>query len=168
MLPLTWPSGSASGTSRSVAEHSFVIEIAAPPETVYDTWIDPNRMPEWTEGLSRVTDVIGLPGQTGTRYTVWFGRTSAAAEVMIGERPTRFDWRVRMGPLAAEFQSSFHASGDGTRMSETVRTRGLLAWLWNRILSTGRYRGSFRGELETFRRICERETVGTRVDVPSE
>lgn len=42
-------------------------------------------------------------------------------------------------------------------MTETVRTAWLIAWLWNRILSTGRYRGSFRGELETFARICERE-----------
>jgi hypothetical protein len=42
-------------------------------------------------------------------------------------------------------------------MTETVRTRGLLGSLWNRILSTGSYRGSFRGELRAFARIVERE-----------
>lgn len=143
-----------------MAQHSFTVEIGAPPETVYDVWVSPARMPEWTEGLARVTDVTGEPGQAGTRYTAWFGRTAATVTVVVGERPTRFAWRVRLGPLAAEFDSRFERSGSGTRMVETVRTRGILAWLWNRILSTGRYRGSFRGELDNFARICERVAAG--------
>lgn len=140
-----------------MAANSFTIDIAAPPEIAYDIWVDPTRMPEWNEGVTRVTDVIGLPGHARTRYTVRFGRTAAAAEVMVGERPHRFARRVRLGPLAAEFDSTFDMSGSGTRMTETVRTRGLIGWLWNRALSTGRYRGSFRGELDAFARICERE-----------
>lgn len=143
-----------------MAVHSFAVDISAPPETVYDIWVDPVRMPEWTEGLTRVTDVTGEPGRAGTCYTAWFGRAAAAAEVVVGERPARFAWRVRLGPLAAEFDSRFEPSGSGTRMIETVRTRGLVGWLWNRVLSTGRYRGSFRGELETFARICELEAEG--------
>ena len=140
-----------------MAEHTFEVEIAAPPETVYDIWTNPERSPGWTEGLTRVTDVTGAPGQAGTRWTAWFGRTAASVQVTVGQRPHRFAWRVRLGPLSSEFDSTFEPSPSGTRMAETVRTRGVIGWAWNRILSTGSYRGSFRGELQAFARICERE-----------
>lgn len=141
-----------------MAEHRFAIEIMAPPETVYDVWVDPSRMPEWNEGMSKVTVISGEPGRPGTRYSVSFGRrTAAGAEILIAERPTRFAWRLRLGPLTAEFDSTFEASPGGTSMTEAVRTRGVVGWAWNRILSTGGYGGSFRGELKTFKAICERE-----------
>lgn len=143
-----------------MAAHSFEVDIAAPPELVFDIWVDPERSPEWTDGLTRVSDISGMPGRAGTRYAAWFGRTRAAAEVIVGDRPRRYAWNVRLGPLAAEFDTRFDPSGSGTRMTETVRTRGLVAWLWNRVLSTGSYRGSFRGELRAFARIVEREQSG--------
>lgn len=140
-----------------MAQHSFEVDIAAPPERAYDVWVDAERSVEWTQGLTRVSDISGLPGQAGTRYSAWFGRTRAAVEVTVGDRPRRYAWRVRLGPLAAEFDTRFERSGSGTRMTETVRTRGPLGWLWNRVLSTGSYRGSFRGELRAFARIVEDE-----------
>lgn len=140
-----------------MAEHSFTVDIAAPPESAYDLWVNPERSLEWTEGMTRVTDISGAVGRAGTRYTAWFGGTPAAVEVTLADRPRRFAWHVRLGPLAAEFDTTFDPSGSGTRMTETVRTRGLIAWLWNRVLSTGGYRGSFRGELRMFARICEQE-----------
>jgi len=42
-------------------------------------------------------------------------------------------------------------------MIETVRTRGALTWVWARILATGSFNGSFRGELAAFAKICERD-----------
>lgn len=140
-----------------MAEHSFAINIPSPPEFVYDLWANPERSVEWTEGMTGVTDIACSPGEAGARYKAWFGRSPATVEVTKAERPTRYAWHVRLGPFAADFDSAFERTGSGTRMTETVRTAGLIAWLWNRILSTGRYRGSFRGELETFARICERE-----------
>lgn len=148
-----------------MAAHSFSVEIAAPPGTVYDLWMSPDRWPEWAEGMTRVSDLDGAPGQPGARWTVWFGRTSATVAVVVGERPRRFTWRVRLGPLSAEFDATFDPSGSGTRMTETVRTRGVLGWLWNRVLSTGSRRGSFRGELQTFARICEREAAASTARV---
>ena len=47
-------------------------------------------------------------------------------------------------------------------MTETVRTRGVLAWVWNQVLSTGAYTGSFRGELRAFALICEAEAATER------
>jgi polyketide cyclase/dehydrase/lipid transport protein len=140
-----------------MAQHTFTIDIAAPPETVYDIWVDPERSLEWTEGLTKVTDISGELGRAGTSYRAWFGPTASRVQVVVGERPRRFAWQVRLGPIAAEFDSSFEPSSSGTMMTETVRTTGLISWLWNRVLSTGSYRGSFRGELRAFARICERE-----------
>lgn len=138
-----------------MTRHAFTIEIAAPPETVFDIWVDLDRIPEWTEGLTRVTDRVGPAGRAGTRYKAWFGRAAARVEVLVGERPRRYDWRVRLGPLVAEFTTELVDSGTGTRLTETVRTRGLLGAIWSGILSTGSWKGSFRGELATFARICE-------------
>lgn len=149
-----------------MAQHTFRIDIGARPESVYDIWADPVRSVEWTEGLTKVTDISGSPGHAGTSYTAWFGRTGARVEVIAAERPARFTWRVRLGPIAAEFDTSFEPSASGTRMTESVRTTGVVAWLWNRILSTGSHRGSFRGELRAFARICEREARMAR-EAPS-
>lgn len=140
-----------------MAEHSFTIQIAVPPEWAFDIWVDPKRSVEWTEGLRTVSDLSGPAGQAGTRYRAGFGRVAGLVEVLVGDRPRRYVWRVRLGPLSAEFDTRFEATGSGTRMTETVRTRGLLGWAWNRILSSGSYRGSFLGELRVFGGICERD-----------
>lgn len=47
-------------------------------------------------------------------------------------------------------------SGRNVAPAEVISMKPI-AWLWNRVLSTGGYRGSFRGELRTFARICEQE-----------
>ena len=150
-----------------MAEHSFTIDIAVPPEWAFDIWVDPNRSVEWTEGMNVVSDIDGPPGVAGTRYRAGFGRAVGTVEVLAGDRPRRYDWRVRLGPLSAEFDTRFEPTPSGTRMTETVRTRGLLAWLWNRILSTGGYRGSFLGELRVFGGICERDWRERRQSSPS-
>lgn len=142
-----------------MGDHAFVIDIAAPRETVFDLWMDVGRMPEWTEGLTRVTDVRGALGRAGTRYSAWFGRSRADVEILVGDRPHRVGWRVRIGPLAAEIHAVFDDAVGGTRMTETVRTRGFIAGAWARILATGGYRGSFRGELRHFAAICERDAM---------
>lgn len=113
-------------------------------------------MPEWTEGLTRVSDVDGTPGQAGTRYTVWFGRSSSAVEILASDRPRHVTWRVSNRLLTAEFETRFETRPHGARLTETIRTRGLIGWIWARILGTGSYTGSFRGELRVFAAICER------------
>ena len=50
-----------------MAHHQFTVDIAAPIEQVYDLWTDPDRMSQWIEGVTNVTDVTGPAGQAGTR-----------------------------------------------------------------------------------------------------
>jgi hypothetical protein len=42
-------------------------------------------------------------------------------------------------------------------MTETIRARGVIGWVWARILATGSFKGSFRGELMRFAQICKRD-----------
>jgi len=137
-----------------VGDHVFSIEISAPPERVFDLWVDVKRMPEWTEGLTRITNLSGPPGEAGTRYSAWFGRSRASVEILAADRPRHVAWAMRYGPLAAEIDCRFESLAAGTRMTETIRTRGVVGSIWARILAAGSYRGSFRGELATFASLC--------------
>lgn len=67
-------------------DHVFPIENAAPPERAFDLWLDVERMPEWNEGLTGVTDLSGAPGQAGTRYTALFGRSESMSRSLWADR----------------------------------------------------------------------------------
>ncbi len=140
-----------------MARFRFTTHVAAPPDQVFDLWNDLDRLPEWIEGLTKITDLTGPPDRVGARYTAWFGPMRYRNEVLDFERPrsvrTRFDARLMRGEMAAAFQPE----GDGTRVRQEFVTEGLIPAIVGRIFATGSYKGSFRGELETFRRIAERE-----------
>lgn len=138
-----------------MAEFTLTRDIAAPPECVFDLWVNLERMSEWSG--ERVTDLVGVAGETGTHCFVGYGRWRAPVEVIDGRRPTTYAFRVSWGPVTAEFRAEFAAIPGGTRLTQILRTRGPLAWIWARILATGSYAGSFRGEMATFARIAERE-----------
>jgi len=142
-----------------MSRYVFSVDVDAPRESVFDLWVNVDRMPEWTEGLTRVADLRGQPGIVGTRYTVWFGRTAGTVEVLEAERPRSFASRVKAGPLTADIAATLEADGARTRLTETITTSGVLGWVWARVLATGTFRGSFRGELMRFAEICEREQI---------
>lgn len=133
--------------------------VAAPPERVFATWTDPDRFPEWIGGVTRVTDRTGSIDQAGSRYTVWFGRMASPTEILAVERPWHIRTRFGNAILKGESDVRFAAEGGGTRIHQEFMTRGFVSAVFGRIFSTGSYRGSFRGELETFRRLVERETT---------
>lgn len=147
-----------------MGDHVFSIAIDAPPERVFDLWVDVARMPQWTEGLTRITDLTGPPGEAGTRYTAWFGRSRAGVEIIAADRPRHVAWAIRFGPLVAEIDCRFEPQAAGTRMTETIRTRGVIGSIWAKILGSGTYKGSFRGELVTFGRLCMREAAASIPD----
>jgi uncharacterized protein YndB with AHSA1/START domain len=143
-----------------VAQHRIVIDIAAPPERVFARWMALERMTEWVGGVTRVTDVSGPVDVAGTRYTVWFGPMRSPTEILEVERPHHV--RTRFGNLILKGESDvrFEPTPDGTRLTQVFRTRGVISALTGRLFAAGSYEGSFRGELETFRKIVEREVSG--------
>ena len=138
-----------------MAEYRFSILIHATPERVFDAFTDLDRIPEWIGGVTRVTDRSGPIDRPGTRYTVWFGRMRSPTEILEVMRPRHF--RTRFGNLILKGESdvTFEPEGDGTRLTQVFRTRGAVSAIFARLFATGSYKGSFRGELEAFRRIVE-------------
>ncbi len=137
--------------------HRLSVHVAAPPERVFGLWTDLDRMKDWVGGVTRVTDLTGPVAQAGTTYTVWFGPMANRTEVLEADPPrflrTRFGTRL----LAGESSARFEADGEGTRIDQEFRTRGLIPNVMGRIFAMGSYRGSFQGELNEFARIAESE-----------
>ena len=141
-----------------MAEYSFTIHVGAPPERVFDLWTDLGRMHEWEGGVTRVSDIVGPVGQSGSSYTVWFGRMRSPTTVLDAEPPRHIRTRFGNRMLRGETDVLFEPDGDGTRLTQEFRTEGLVPAITARIFATGSYRGSFRGELAAFARIVERES----------
>ncbi len=141
-----------------MASYRFEIDIAAPRDRVFSLWVDLDRAPEWIGGLAGYTDVSGPPDEAGTTYVARFGSwSSSLSTVLAAERPRYI--RVAFGSwlLRGENVATFEEIETGTRLNQEFRVRGIVSRVMARIFATGSYRGSFRGELETFRQICERE-----------
>ena len=143
-----------------MGKYQFTIDVAASPDQVFDLWTDLDRMKEWIGGVTGVTDVTGPLDQAGTRYTVLFGSMRSPSEVLAVERPrmirTRFGNRVLRGETLVTFEP-VDAGRATTRLTQVFQTEGLIPAIMARIFATGSYKGSFRGELEAFRQIAERE-----------
>lgn len=146
-------------SSRAVGTYVFAVHIDAPREVVFDLWTDLDRMHEWIEGVTRVTDVSGPPGEAGSTYTVWFGRMASPTRVLEAERPLRIRSRFGNRMLRGESAVVFETEDGGTSLTQRFRTEGLVPAISARIFATGSWRGSFRGELATFARIAEQEAV---------
>lgn len=144
-----------------MAHYTFTTHVAAPIDVVFGLWTNLDRMSEWVGGVTKVTDVTGQIDRVGTTYTVWFGRMRSRTEVITAERPRRFGTRFGNRLLRGSNVTTFEPDRDGTRVTQEFATVGgisaIVAWIFAR----GSYRGSFRGELEAFARLAEREVAAT-------
>ena len=137
--------------------HQFTVDIAASIEHVFDLWTDIERMGEWIEGVTRVSDISGPSGQAGTRYTAWFGGMRSASEILAAERPRHITTRFGSPLLRGETSVTFEPTPTGTRLTQVFRTEGFIPAIAARIFALGSYKGTFRGELSSFVRLAERE-----------
>lgn len=141
----------------AMARYRFTVHLRVPPEQVFDLWTNLDRAHEWIGGLTRITDVTGALDQVGAQYTAWFGSMPSRTEVLEVDRPRFFGTRFRSRLLAGESRATFEPEDGGTRLTQEFVTEGLISGMAARIFATGSYRGSFRGELNKFVRIAERE-----------
>ena len=141
-----------------MGEYRFSLHVAAPPEQVFDLWVDLDRAPEWIGGLTAITDRVGEPGTTSARYVSHFGPMRSPTEVLSAERPVHVKTRFGNWVLRGENEATFTPHGDGTRIDLTLRTMGIISAISARLFATGSYKGSFQGELEHFTRIAEADT----------
>jgi len=141
-----------------VGSYRFVVDIEAPRELVFERWIDVERAPEWIEGMAGVSEVSGPLDRAGTSYKVHFGTWSTSVTTIVeAERPRWIRTRFGTWLLRGEQTAAFDETANGTRLEQTFETVGVIPAIAARIFATGSYRGSFRGELNAFKAICEKE-----------
>ena len=140
-----------------MARYTITTHVGAPPEHVFALWTNLERMGEWVGGVTGVSDVSGPVDQAGTTYVVHFGPMTSPTEVLGVERPAMFSTRFGNWMLRGQSSTTFEPDADGTRITQTFETVGLIPAISSWIFSRGSYEGSFRGELEKFARIAERE-----------
>ena len=141
----------------TVARYTISTHVGAPPEHVFALWTDLKRMREWVGGVNGVSDVSGPVDQAGTTYIVHFGPMKSPTEVLEAERPRLFATKFGNWLLRGRSSASFEPEAGGTRITQTFETVGMIPAISSWIFSRGSYEGSFRGELEAFARIAERE-----------
>jgi carbon monoxide dehydrogenase subunit G len=145
----------------TMAHYTLSTHVAAPPERVFALWTALDRMGEWVGGVTGVTDVSGPVDQAGMTYVVHFGPMKSRTEVLEVDPPRRFVTRFGNWLLRGRSSATFEPDGDGTRVNQEFETVGLISAISSWVFSRGSYEGSFRGELEKFARIAEREARET-------
>jgi uncharacterized protein YndB with AHSA1/START domain len=137
-----------------------VVEIDAPREQVFALWTNLERSREWIRGMAGVSEVSGPTDQAGTTYNVHFGSWSTSTSTIIEAERPRFI-RVKFGTwlLRGEQSALFEDVKGRTRLTQMFVTAGVIPAIAARIFATGSYQGSFRGELNHFKEICEREAA---------
>jgi uncharacterized protein YndB with AHSA1/START domain len=144
-----------------MATYRFSTRIHARPDEVFALWTNLDRMHEWVGGVTGVTHLTGPVDQPGTTYQVLFGRMHSPTTVLEADRPRHFRTRFGNPILKGESDVTFEAEGDATLLTQEFRTHGIVSAVAARLFATGSYKGSFRGELEAFRQIAEREARPT-------
>jgi len=142
-----------------MGEYRFSVHVAAPPEQVFDLWVNLDRAHEWIRGLTSVTDRVGDPGTTGATYVSRFGPVRSPTTVIAAERPRHIVTKFGNWYLRGENEATFTPEADGTRLEQTFRTVGIIPAITARIFASGSYQGSFKGELEHFARLAEGEAA---------
>lgn len=145
---------------RGMARYTLTTHVAAPPEHVFALWTSLDRVHEWIEGVTAVSDVSGPLDRAGTTWTVHFGPMKSRSRSLEVDPPRRFVSEFGSWLLRGRSAATFEPEGDGTRLTQEFQTIGRISAISSWLFSRGSYKGSFRGELETFTRIAEREASG--------
>jgi len=143
-----------------VGRHTITVDINAPREQVYDMFTDLDRAPEWIEGMAGATDISGPVDEAGTTYVTKFGSWSTSVTTVLeAERPRHHKTKFGNWFLRGENEATFEEinGGSATRLTQQFRTNGIVPAITSWIFAHGSYKGSFRGELNTLKAICERE-----------
>lgn len=144
---------------RCVAHYTISTLVAAPIDEVFALWTNLERMGDWVGGVTGVTDISGPVDRAGTTYVVHFGPVKSPTVILEVERRRRFATKFGNWVLRGRSSATFEPEGDGTRVTQEFETVGRLSAISAWIFSRGSYEGSFRGELEKFARIAEREAA---------
>ena len=111
------------------------VEVAAPPERVWDVLIDVERWPEWTESVTSARIVDTGPLAVGSRVEIVQPRIPKATYTVTALEPGRsFTWEQRQPGSTVTAHHECHPLPDGgTRGELTVTMTGALGGLVGRL-----------------------------------
>jgi uncharacterized protein YndB with AHSA1/START domain len=98
---------------------SVSVDIAAPPQAVYDLYVDIGRVKEWQAGIKQIT-ATGPLDRPGTRWrTVYGGPFRVSGEVLAVEPGVRHQGRATemLGLVNCITTAHFAPAGAGTRLT---------------------------------------------------
>lgn len=104
--------------------HDYSVWIAASPEQVWSTYVDPMRIPQWQTGRPHIEEVHGEAGEPGSTYVSRRGPLAARTVVVASDVPSRLETRTDayLGMLLT-VTSRLAARAGGTELSMTAQTR---------------------------------------------
>jgi hypothetical protein len=102
------------------------IDIAAPPDVVYDLVSDITRTGEWSPEC-RSCEWVDVPGQVGSRFKGHNrqgpARWTTTAKVITADRPRTFGFATLFKDGdATRWTYDIAANGDGTRLTESFES----------------------------------------------
>ena len=138
----------------------YSVWIMAAPEQVWNTYVDPTRIPEWQTGRPVIEDVQGAPGEPGSSYVSRRGPLAARTTVLTVEvrRELVTSTDASFG-LQLEVTSRLSGRSGGTELALRVATRwrrglGPVAKLVELVVLNPR---EARKELANLKALVERE-----------
>jgi len=105
------------------------VDIAAPPQRVWDVMIDVERWPEWTSSVTSVEVLDGGPLRVGSRARIRQPRLAAAVWTVTTIEPGRyFEWRSVLPGLTS-------IGGHRIEILRAERCRVVLSVEWKGVLA---------------------------------
>lgn len=96
------------------------IEIAKPPQAVWDVAIDYANLPKWTAKVSKVDVEPPGPAAIGTKVTVTRGRITFIQTVQEMRPPEHLYTTIVNGPVTGSSKFSIKAAGTGSSVEHTL------------------------------------------------
>lgn len=119
----------------NVVELATTVEIAAPPERVWEVLVDVERWPEWTESVTSAELLDPGPLAVGSRVELAQPRIPKGTYTVIALEPGRsFTWEQRQPGSTVIAHHECHPLPDGgTRVELSVTMTGALGGLVGRL-----------------------------------
>jgi uncharacterized protein YndB with AHSA1/START domain len=139
------------------------IDIDAPPETVWDTLMDPTRLREWVTIHRKLGESADPPLEVGDELDQTLSLRGVNFKVhwtvREADRPRRAVWEGR-GPARSRSRTVYevHANGDGTRFeyhNEFNAPGGPLGSAASRVLMGGGPQREAKASLQRLKKLLE-------------
>lgn len=111
-----------------MSDFQFVVEIAAPPFHVWETLLDVERWPEWTQSITKVERLDDAPLAVGSRVRILQPRLIPAVWSVTELDPHKrvFVWRTGKPGVRLTAMRRIERTDQGSRVTLALAYGGLL------------------------------------------